>query len=47
MGVLERIEDAGDSTSTLAREMGDYFNRASMPPLVIRDFNFSTVSLAS
>jgi predicted Zn-dependent protease len=47
VGVLERIEDAGDSTSTLAREMGDYFNRASMPPLVIRDFNFSTVSLAS
>jgi hypothetical protein len=32
---------------TLAREMGDYFNRAAMPPLVVRDFNFSTVSLAS
>jgi len=47
VAVLSRIADAGTSVSTLAREMGDYFNRAAMPPLVVRDFNFSTVSLAS
>jgi len=47
VGVLGRIQDAGDAQATLAREMGDYFNRAAMPPLVVRDFNFSTVSLAS
>jgi predicted Zn-dependent protease len=47
VGVLNRIQDAGVPVGTLAREMGDYFNRAAMPPLVVRDFNFSTVSLAS
>jgi predicted Zn-dependent protease len=47
VGVLNRIQDAGTAVGTLAREMGDYFNRAAMPPLVVRDFNFSTVSLAS
>jgi predicted Zn-dependent protease len=47
LGVLGRIEDAGVPVGTLAREMGDYFNRAAMPPLVVRDYNFSTVSLAS
>ena len=47
VAVLSRIADAGTSVSTLAREMGDYFNRAAMPPLVVRDFNVSTVSLAS
>jgi predicted Zn-dependent protease len=45
--VLSRIADAGATTPTLAREMGDYFNRAAMPPLLVRDFNFSTVSQAS
>jgi predicted Zn-dependent protease len=45
--VLSRLDDAGTAAPTLAREMGDYFNRAEMPPLVVRDFNFSTVSLAS
>jgi len=47
VGLLSRIADAGASVGTLAREMGDYFNRAAMPPLVVRDFNFSTVSKAS
>lgn len=47
VGVLDRIVDAGESTPTLAREFGDYFNRAAMPPLLVRDFNFSTVSQAS
>jgi predicted Zn-dependent protease len=45
--VLTRIEDAGASSPTLAREMADYFPRASMPPLLVRDYNFSTVSQAS
>lgn len=47
VGILGRIEDAGITTPTLAREMGDYFNRAAMPPLLVKDFNFSTVSQAS
>ncbi len=47
VAVLGRIEDAGVTTPTLAREMGDYFNRAAMPPLLVKDFNFSTVSQAS
>ena len=47
VSVLNRIEDAGAPVATLAREMGDYFNRAAMPPMVVREFNFSTVSLAS
>ena len=37
----------GRPSPTLAREMGDYFNRAAMPPLLVDDFNFSTVSQAS
>jgi len=45
--VLTRVADAGVPVPTLAREMGDYFNRAAMPPLRVRDFNFSTVSQAS
>lgn len=45
--VLTRIEDAGDTVGTLAREFGDYFNRAAMPTLVVRDYNFSTVSQAN
>jgi predicted Zn-dependent protease len=47
VGILSRIVDAGATVPTLAREMGDYFNRAAMPPLRIRDFNFSTVSQAN
>jgi len=47
VSVLNRIEDAGAPVATLAREMGDYFNRAAMPPMVVREFNFSTVSQAS
>jgi predicted Zn-dependent protease len=45
--VLNRIQDAGETVGTLAREFGDYFNRAAMPPLVVSDYNFSTVSQAS
>jgi len=45
--VLTRILDAGDTVPTLAREFGDYFNRAAMPALVVEGYNFSTVSQAS
>ena len=44
--VLRRIDDAGAPVAALGREMADYFPRASMPPLLVRDFNFSTVSQA-
>ncbi|HET8970600.1 MAG TPA: metallopeptidase TldD-related protein [Candidatus Nanopelagicales bacterium] len=47
VAMLDRITDAGVSGPTLAREMGDYFNRAAMPPLQVADFNLSTVSKAS
>jgi predicted Zn-dependent protease len=46
VAILQRIVDAGATVPTLAREMGDYFNRAAMPPLRVSDFNFSTVSQA-
>ncbi|TAK69614.1 MAG: TldD/PmbA family protein [Actinomycetota bacterium] len=42
--MLRRTTDAGATTPTLAREMGDYFNRAAMPPLRVADVNFSTRS---
>jgi predicted Zn-dependent protease len=45
--LLGRVADAGASTPTLPREWGDYFARASMPPLLVSDFNMSTVSQAS
>ncbi len=45
--VLTRVIDAGDTVPTLAREFGDYFNRAAMPTLVVKDYNFSTVSQAN
>jgi predicted Zn-dependent protease len=44
VSVLSRIVDSGTAERTLAREMGDYFNRAVMPPLVVADFNMSTAS---
>ncbi|MBI1376037.1 MAG: TldD/PmbA family protein [Frankiales bacterium] len=47
VAVLGRVLDAGTPTGTLAREMADYFNRSLMPPLVVADYNFSTVSQAS
>lgn len=46
VGLLGRIVDSGAPERTLAREMGDYFNRATMPPLLVADFNMSTASEA-
>ncbi len=45
--LLDRIEAAGSSGPTLAREFGDYLPRTSMPALRVRGFNFSSVSQAS
>ncbi|HET7899770.1 MAG TPA: metallopeptidase TldD-related protein [Candidatus Nanopelagicales bacterium] len=47
VSILGRVEDAGDPHRTLGREMADYFTRTDMPPMLVRDFNFSTVSAAS
>lgn len=44
--LLRRIDDAGTPVPALGREMADYFRRSAMPPLLVRDFNFSTVSQA-
>ena len=46
VSLLGRIVDASSQERTLAREMGDYFNRAEMPALVVEDFNLSTASEA-
>ena len=46
VSLLGRIVDGSDEVRTLAREMGDYFNRAVMPALVVEDFNLSTASEA-
>jgi predicted Zn-dependent protease len=45
--LLDRIVEVGASEPTLPREWGDYFSRAAMPPVRVRDFNMSTVSPAS
>lgn len=42
--LLGRVADAGDTVPTLAREMGDFFNRAAMPPLRVSGYHFSTAS---
>ena len=47
VSVLGRVVDAGEPHRTLGREMADYFPRTEMAPLLVRDFNFSTVSRAS
>jgi predicted Zn-dependent protease len=44
--VLRRVDDVGSPVAALGREMGDYFTRTTMPPMLVRDFNFSTVSQA-
>jgi predicted Zn-dependent protease len=45
--LLGRVTEAGATERTLARELGEYFNRAAMPALRVPDFNMSTVSQAS
>ncbi len=45
--MLSAITESGATVPTLAREWGDYFTFAKMPPLLIRDFNMSSVSQAT
>ncbi len=44
LDLLGRAEVAGRSVRTLGREFGEWMNRTTMPPLVISDFNMSSVS---
>ena len=46
--LLGRITEAGATRARRSpREWADYFTRAAMPPLLVSDFNMSTVSQAS
>jgi predicted Zn-dependent protease len=42
--LLGRVRDAGSPTTAMSREWGEYFPRTVMPPLLVEDFHFSTVS---
>lgn len=44
LDMLAQITEVGRSQSTLARELGDYFTFAKMPPIRVRDFHMSSVS---
>ncbi len=46
LDLLRRATEAGVPETTLPREWGDWFNRASMPTLRIPDFHMSSVSQA-
>jgi predicted Zn-dependent protease len=45
--LLARFTAAGATVPSFSREWGDYFSRTATPPLLIPDFNMSTVSQAS
>jgi len=45
--LLGRISEVGVSEPVLCREWNDFFNRTTMPPVRVPDFNMSTVSQAS
>jgi predicted Zn-dependent protease len=47
VAMLDRVIEAGVTVPTLPREMSDYFTRCAMPPLLVDDFNMSSVSQAS
>jgi predicted Zn-dependent protease len=47
VGMLGRLLEVGATVPTLPREWGDYFTRASMPPVRVEGFNMSSVSQAS
>jgi predicted Zn-dependent protease len=44
LDMLHQTTEIGRSQSTLAREFGDYFTFAKMPPIRVRDFHMSSVS---
>lgn len=45
--LLARFTTAGATVPSYSREWGDYFSRTATPPLLIPDFNMSSVSQAS
>jgi predicted Zn-dependent protease len=45
--LLGRVDGVTESTRTMPREWGDFFTRAVMPGLRVRDFNMSSTSDAS
>lgn len=45
--LLANAVESGMTVRTLSREFGDEFNRMTMPPLRVHDFNMSTVSPAN
>ncbi|MGW1340783.1 metallopeptidase TldD-related protein [Kribbella sp. NPDC002412] len=45
--LLARFTKAGATVPSFSREWGDYFSRTATPPLLVPDFNMSTVSQAS
>src|SRR6202000_1037006 len=47
LDLLRRIRTVGRSEPALAREFKDWFTRTVMPPVVVPDFNMSSVSQAS
>jgi predicted Zn-dependent protease len=46
LDVLRQTIDAGATVPALSREWSDWFTRSAMPPLVVQDFNMSSVSKA-
>jgi predicted Zn-dependent protease len=47
LDLLRRVSAAGAAERTLPREFKDWFTRTVMPPVVVSDFNMSSVSRAS
>lgn len=45
--LLARFSTAGATVPSYSREWGDYFSRTATPPLLIPDFNMSSVSQAN
>ena len=45
--LLGRVQAAGETQITLARENGEWFTRTAMPPLRVGGYNMSTISVAS
>jgi predicted Zn-dependent protease len=44
LDMLGQTTEVGRSRSALAREFGDYFTFAKIPPLRVRDFHMTSVS---
>ncbi|MDQ4093644.1 MAG: metallopeptidase TldD-related protein, partial [Actinomycetota bacterium] len=45
--LLRRVGDVGATEGTLCREAKGWFDRTSMPAMLVSDFNMSSVSQAS